>query len=642
MATKNNPGAFKCYEAALPDEEFFTALARDMAAPATVDFWCDERERLGLVKTEDDRNRINEARRVAQQMRMWRAKAVLDATANNEEPVWRQKRQIMDDGAPVCIGDAKDPITVRALLHELLALEDAPATMRNPSAEQAHAKKMRLIGQAIEAIDRETEHVPSVFEVDKPEIKLPEHGALAWADKDGKPKLVKPMSAVRICEFLDYATSYGDFNEATPNGTECSFGGTPMNDTRRTAIWVYKKVLGLIDEDAKLEDVAPVADKLPPSAEIDARVVPDEGEIADAARRIASWTEGAARDHVYKIAKAELAEITDSTLSGPFIASKLIPDDENPDDDEFAIIQSQKDGVIACVREGMVVGGTREAAFEMAKQIVGLMNKGAGLYDTRNLGEGRSFDQEIVEEENRIYDLETFRMWRDEQGVIWFTELKRGTTDEWSGAYRVNNSLQSEMISQLLAKLCDREMTIEARDTKVEVMTAGLIMVHGKPMDIREIERRIPPEWVIGNITVGGRPIRVEPALGAPYGDQVLDTEPDDLAHAPEVPPHRFSTFVKHGRYAYARGLEIAPMHLPRALEAMRKDGWRLVSLFGQTDSQNVGFIFESTDADDPYRLFRRFASSGPLGESYRPFRDRSAVVREDHDKIDLGRQQEP
>lgn len=73
----------------------------------------------------------------------------------------------------------------------------------------------------------------------------------------------------------------------------------------------------------------------------------------------------------------------------------------------------------------------------------------------------------------------------------------------------------------------------------------------------------------------------------------VVDTAPRDLAHAPEVPPHRFSVFHKGERYAYARGLEINPTHLPTALDAMAKDGWHLLAIFGQTDSQHVGFIFE-------------------------------------------------
>ena len=78
-----------------------------------------------------------------------------------------------------------------------------------------------------------------------------------------------------------------------------------------------------------------------------------------------------------------------------------------------------------------------------------------------------------------------------------------------------------------------------------------------------------------------------------------LDTAPDDLAHAPEVPHHRFSTFYESGEYAYARGLEVNPIHLPVALDAMRKSNWHLVAIFGQTDSQHIGFIFRRQAAVD-------------------------------------------
>ena len=78
-----------------------------------------------------------------------------------------------------------------------------------------------------------------------------------------------------------------------------------------------------------------------------------------------------------------------------------------------------------------------------------------------------------------------------------------------------------------------------------------------------------------------------------------LDTAPHDLAHGPEVPHHRFSTFHEAGEYAYARGLEVNPTHLPVALDAMRKSGWHLVSLFGDTDSKHVGFIFRRAASND-------------------------------------------
>lgn len=93
---------------------------------------------------------------------------------------------------------------------------------------------------------------------------------LRWsADPDEDGQIVKPLSASRICELLDYATCYGEFDENTPNGTISKYGekmSSPMNDIRRHAIWVYKKVLGLLPEDASPPPVEPpVSMRLPGS-----------------------------------------------------------------------------------------------------------------------------------------------------------------------------------------------------------------------------------------------------------------------------------------------------------------------------------------------------------------------------------------
>ena len=97
------------------------------------------------------------------------------------------------------------------------------------------------------------------------------------------------------------------------------------------------------------------------------------------------------------------------------------------------------------------------------------------------------------------------------------------------------------------------------------------------------------------------RPVGSKPGLAAAYGNvktfnDTLNTR-DDLARKPDVPAHRFAIMHKGERYAYAKGLEVNPSHLPKALDAMAKDGWFLLSIFGQTDSAHVGFIFERREA---------------------------------------------
>lgn len=106
MSTKNNPGAFRCYEAALPDEHVFTILARDPAGPATLRFWATERERVGKTINPDDRDRIEDARRDALLMEEWREKN-LDPLGDGSGPSWKLTKISDEDGGP--IRSPKDP-----------------------------------------------------------------------------------------------------------------------------------------------------------------------------------------------------------------------------------------------------------------------------------------------------------------------------------------------------------------------------------------------------------------------------------------------------------------------------------------------------------------------------------------------------
>lgn len=100
MSTKNNPGAFRCYEAALPDEHVFTILARDPAGPATLRFWATEREKLGKTENPDDRDRIEDARRDALLMEDWREKN-LDPLGDGSGPSWKLTKINDEEGGPI-------------------------------------------------------------------------------------------------------------------------------------------------------------------------------------------------------------------------------------------------------------------------------------------------------------------------------------------------------------------------------------------------------------------------------------------------------------------------------------------------------------------------------------------------------------
>lgn len=73
----------------------------------------------------------------------------------------------------------------------------------------------------------------------------------------------------------------------------------------------------------------------------------------------------------------------------------------------------------------------------------------------------------------------------------------------------------------------------------------------------------------------------------------------EDIANFEQVPDYRFARLTKGQNYAYARGLLINPAHLPLALDAMLADGWRVMAVFGQTDTTRVGFLFERVAVAD-------------------------------------------
>lgn len=165
-------------------------------------------------------------------------------------------------------------------------------------------------------------------------------------------------------------------------------------------------------------------------------------------------------------------------------------------------------------------------------------------------------------------------------------------------AVRINRNWLYTLIERL-------ESAPDMNDVRRVAEELSLARDSGLPAEFNGFNQPVEdyPERETGKLAALGAAYGGDPyeAAGDPYkgfaetlGEKVVvDSEPSDLAHAPEVPPHRFSTFVKGERYAYARGLEINPSHLPVALDAMALDGWDLLAIFGQTDSQHVGFIFQ-------------------------------------------------
>lgn len=97
MGTKNEPGQFDCFDAALPDEPVFVLLGRDTQAPGLVHMWAYEREH-GIAEgrfPESDRAKVAEAKRFAAHMIDWR---------HRNDGAWRAKNPEL----PLCARASSD------------------------------------------------------------------------------------------------------------------------------------------------------------------------------------------------------------------------------------------------------------------------------------------------------------------------------------------------------------------------------------------------------------------------------------------------------------------------------------------------------------------------------------------------------
>jgi len=500
MSTKQSPGPFDCFKAALPDEPIFVILGRDPAGPATLDKWAHERIVLGKNVTPDDRERLREAINQATEMSEWRAR-MLEASVDGVPP-WRLPMSfVTDDTKPVCVlqpdeaqdarivasGLRQDARALRTVVNEnndwigslkepLLDLVDSISS-RAAMLDAATVEHPEFIGynqdatfgwagpkdgtvgvtEYREGVVQFGRHRGTVAEITSKLDRLHDlenPKPLYWAnarevanDEDGTP--IKMLSAVRVSELLDYATCYGEFDLDTPNGTKSKYGDqmtNPMNDLRRLYIHTLKLVLGLVPE---------------------GEAAPPVPELEEVARRQESGKR--------------------TVGVSPALGAAYQPSERHP-------LLKLLDETLAALDDGR--RPTPYNLYRAVKTDVQVERANPWSYEALDLG---------------VSDLRKIR------GML---------ADPYdSFAKHLQNY----------------------RDAATEIKMDGL---------------------------------------------PVIDTAANDLAHSPEVPIQRFAHFHKSGSYAYAKGLEVNPIHLPVALDEMEKDGWHLVCMFGATDSKHVGFIF--------------------------------------------------
>lgn len=146
----------------------------------------------------------------------------------------------------------------------------------------------------------------------------------------------------------------------------------------------------------------------------------------------------------------------------------------------------------------------------------------------------------------------------------------------------------------------------------------GTISKYGEGMSSPMNDIRRHAIWIYKRCM--GIPVTAEP----PVADEAPKPVSRDVTEIdqPEMPPHRFAMFDKGKGWAYGRGLEISPSHIPAMLDRMEADGYMLVAALG-SQADKVGMIFQRGPRYSAFELAHGF---GGGFEDTRPRRDDGPV----------------
>lgn len=354
-------------------------------------------------------------------------------------------------------------------------------------------------------------------------IKRLTGGDLTWGEDD---KPVKMLSPVRVSEFLDYATAYGEFDENTPNGTRSQLSGEPMNEYRRNAIVIYKRVLGLLPEDYVSGTPETVT------------ATGGAGGIDPA--KEALWIDMAEERGFMSAEEAEKARAALPEGTKAAIPSKHLT---------FMVRDLAK----------KIATGLRQVTSDMDEWLetkspkfrnTGSGEKLGGFMDRIN---GYAAELEAGEADAARFRSRPIRM----HPALGMPPEPQG---RWTGG-KINPSLYAKEVIEGIGKGFGKSY---------EEVTADYL---GTTHIDFEVQSSVPLK-----------------------GSDKAESDTIDVTDVPEMPPHRFTIFTKARGWAYGRGLEINPAHIPDMLDRMEKDGWHLHAVFGGTVADKVGMLFKRVD----------------------------------------------
>lgn len=383
-------------------------------------------------------------------------------------------------------------------------------------------------------------------------------------DEDGRE--VTPMSLNRIAEMLDYATVYGEWDENTPNGAITGLAGEPMNEYRRNAIIIYKKVLGVLPEDYVSKSFG-----------LTVKTTSGAGEIDPA--KEALWIDMAEERGFLSPEDAEKARAALPEGTKAAVPSKHLT---------FIVRDLAR----------KIATGLRQVTSDMDEWLetkspkfrtTGSGEKLGGFMDRVN---GYAAELEAGEAEAARFRSRPIRM-----------------HPALGAPYEPQEESLGNPYKRFASLIDYQEMTVEDARKIVEDFRKrfpDLLRIYDPTAAVPTMEeiasgyRRAagimedaPLTAKVDFETRSSVPLKAsdKPKLDACPAKAESDTL--DVTDTPEMPPHRFTMFTKARGWAYGRGLEINPAHIPDMLDRMDSDGWHLQAVFGGVEPTKVGMLFK-------------------------------------------------
>lgn len=429
-------------------------------------------------------------------------------------------------------------------------------------------------------------------------------------DEEGRE--VTPMSLNRIAEMLDYATVYGEWDENTPNGATTGLAGEPMNDYRRNAIVLYKKVLGVLPEDYVVTRPETV------------KQTSGAGEIDPA--KEALWIDmaeecGFLSAEDAEKARAALPEGTKAAVPGKHLT--------------FIVRDLAK----------KIATGLRQVTGEMAEAHKSYTEHGddyVARHDTveewmdRVNGYAAELEAgEIEAARFRSNPLPLRRHWMLDEtlGAPYTPSIEPQPADPYKALAASIGVTPESLLSDYRKRFPEMRWPgttlvddvppgvyygIEGSNFYDAATNAGLGNEFYAKWRSRSAEfpQKVHDEVAIpAELVAKGVVDDLVGQLGRSYEDVAADyrraagimedapltarinvkAESDtlDVTDTPDLPPHRFTMFTKASGWAYGRGLEINPAHIPDMLDRMEADGWHLQAVFEGTVADKVGMLFK-------------------------------------------------